>query len=189
MSSATTAKLAWLDRAARGVLRHWLFLLNGAVVMYATLPWIGAIAKESGYSTAGDLIFGLYKATCHQLPERSFFIGSSQVCYCHRCTALYSAIALAGLIYSFVRWKRPLSNRLALYAAVPIFIDGVWHIANDFLPNLGLRPVANNIGSLNFWLRMATGVLFGLAAVMWAYPRLARELDEVQAVSSGYVSW
>jgi uncharacterized membrane protein len=188
MSSATTANLAWLDRAARGVLRHWLFLINGTVVLYATLPWIGALAKEAGSTTAGDLIFQLYQATCHQLADRSFFVGSSQVCYCHRCTALYSAIALAGLIYGLIRWKQPLSNRLALYAAVPIFIDGLWHIANDVLPSLALRPAANDTASLNFWLRMATGVLFGLAVVMWTYPRLSRELDGIQAVSSRKVS-
>jgi hypothetical protein len=35
------------------------------------------------------------------------------------------------------------------------------------------------VGSVNFWLRIVTGLLFGAVAVFWFYPRVARELQQV----------
>ncbi len=179
MSTAAANELAWLDRAARGVARHWLLLLNSAIVAYAALPWIAPLLERAGFERLGRFIFRLYSTVCHQLPERSFFVGEHQVCYCHRCTALYSTVALIGLLYGLWRWQPPLSNRLLLLASIPILIDGLWHIANDLLPGWGLRASESGVGTLNFWLRLATGILFGAAAALWMYPRFAHELREI----------
>ncbi len=179
MTGERVHELAWLDRAARGVTRHWLLLLNTFAVLYAALPWISPLLQGAGFARLGRLIFALYGATCHQLPERSFFVGGYQVCYCHRCTALYSTIAAAGLIYGLARWRSPLPTHLLAWAALPILVDGLWHMADDALPGLGLRSTVNAVGSVNFWARIVTGVLFGAAAVWWLYPRLARELQHV----------
>ena len=183
MSGEAAQEFAWLDRVARGVARHWLLLLNTFAVAYAALPWIGPLLQRAGFSRLGRFIFALYSATCHQRPDRSFFIGGYQVCYCHRCTALYSSVAIAGLLYGLVRWRSPLSTRALGWATLPILVDGLWHMADDLLPGLGLRWTANGIGSINFWVRMLTGMLFGITVVLWLYPRFARELDPVWNVN------
>ena len=179
MTSAAPANLVWLDRAARAIVRHWLLLVNGAAVLYAALPWIGPLLQHLGFTRAGRFIFALYSTLCHQLPERSFFFGGYQVCYCHRCTALYTTIAVTGLLYAGLRWRAPLPTRLLLWAALPMLADGLWHVANDLSPGLGLRSAASGIGSLNFVVRMLTGILFGTAIVLWTYPRFNRELAHV----------
>jgi uncharacterized membrane protein len=121
----------------------------------------------------------LYGATCHQIPARSFFVGGYQVCYCHRCTALYSTVAVAGLVYGLVRWHAALPTHMFGYATLPILVDGLWHMADDILPGFGLRSAANGVGSVNFWIRVLTGALFGAAAVFWLYPRFTRELERL----------
>lgn len=179
MSAATPGDLQWLDRVARGVVRYWLLLLNAAVITYATLPWLAPLLEGAGYTRLGHLIFRLYSAVCHQLPERSFFVGRYQVCYCHRCTAIYSTLALVGVAFGIIRWRWALSTRLLGWAAVPILIDGLWHIADDLAPGWGLRSAANGVDSVSFWARMLTGMLFAAAAGLWLYPRFAAELREL----------
>ena len=179
MTSASTTQFRWLDRSLRAVMRHWLLILNGVAVLYAALPWIAPLLQQAGFQRAGRFIFGLYSGLCHQLPERSFFVDGYQVCYCHGCTALYTTIALVGVLYVLVRWKTPLATRLLLVLAVPMLIDGLWHMANDLLPGLHLRSAASEVGSVNFWARMVTGTLCGLAALLWLYPRCNRELANV----------
>ncbi len=46
---------------------------------------------------------------------------------------------------------------------------------NDLL-NLGWRGGGDDVGSLNFWLRMITGALAALTLLLVVYPRLDREL-------------
>ena len=179
MSLATPPDLAWVDRGARAVARHWLLFFNSLALLFAALPWIGPLLQGAGYDRTGRLLFFLYGSLCHQLPERSFFVGGHQVCYCHRCTALYTTVAMAGLLYGLIRWRVPLPTRALLWVTLPILIDGVWHIADDLLPGLGLRSTFNGVGSVNFWTRMVTGMLVGAAAVLWAYPRLNQELAHV----------
>ncbi len=106
-------------------------------------------------------------------------MGTHQVCYCHRCTALYTTVAVVGLVYALIRWRRPLPTRVLLWGAVPMLIDGFWHMVADIVPTLGLRSAASDPASLNFWVRMATGVLLGAAAVLWAYPRFEQEFARV----------
>ncbi len=182
MTGATTVQLERLDRFARWLGRHWLLVLNSFVVLYAALPWAAPLLQNAGYRRTGQFIFRLYDTLCHQLPERSFFVGGYQVCYCHRCTALYSTVAVVGVLYGLFRWKTPLPSRMLLAAIIPITIDVVWHIADDLLPGLHLRSAANGAGSVNFTLRMITGVLFGLAGSLWLYPRLRQQLAPIEAL-------
>jgi len=181
MSSVATGDYAWIDRAVRRVARHWLFLFNTFAVVYAILPWASPLLLRAGYQRLGAFIFAVYRygAFCHQLRERSFFVGQYQVCYCHRCTALYTAIAATGLIYGLGRRRFALSTRLLLWATAPILIDGLWHLADDLLPGLGLRAGSDAPGSLNFWARMVTGIIFGVAAVLWFYPRIDEQFEDV----------
>ena len=176
--SAAPSPLAWVDRGARTIIRHWLFVVNSMAVLYAVLPWAGPVLENAGYTRLGQLIFSMYRTLCHQLPERSFFVGTSQVCYCHRCTALYTAIALTGLLYGAIRWRRPISNAMLGWAALPMLLDGLRHVASDYVPGLVLRSAADGAGSLNFWLRIITGTIFGVAAVLWLHPRMHQTFAE-----------
>jgi uncharacterized membrane protein len=165
-----------LDDGVRWGLRHWLLLLNGVAIAYAGLPWLSPLAKASGQPLIGDILFRMYTPLCHQLPERSFFICGHQVGFCHRCAAMYTSIVAAGLLFGLLRRRiRPAALKIGGLLLAPILIDGLTHMFDDLL-GIGFRGGGDAIGTLNFWLRMITGALVGVAMLLAVYPRVERDL-------------
>ena len=157
-------------------LSHWLLLVNGGAILYAGLPWLSPLAKASGHPLIGELLFRIYTPLCHQLPERSFFIYGHQVAFCHRCAAMYSSIVVAGLLFGLLRRRiRPASLKIGGLLLLPILIDGLTHMVDD-LSGLGFRGGGDAIGTPNFWLRMITGALVGIAVLLAVYPRVEHDL-------------
>ena len=177
--TTTSTNSVWASRintAATWGLRHWLLCANGLALLYAGLPWLSTLARAAGYERIGQFLFVLYTPLCHQLPERSFSIYGYQVAYCHRCTAMYTSILAAGLLFGILRRRlAPTSLRIAGLLLLPILLDGGTHLIDDAL-GLGFRGGGDAIGSLNFALRMLTGMLVGVAMLVTLYPRLEREL-------------
>lgn len=165
-----------LERYVQWALRHWLLFANGLVLLYAGLPWLSPLAHAAGYHTIGNLIFAVYRAFCHQIPEQSFFLFGYQVAYCHRETAMYTALFLGGLLFTLIRDRlQPVSLRIGALLLLPIAIDGTTHLIDDLL-DVGFRGGGDAPGTLNFWLRMITGTLFAIAVLIALYPRLDRDL-------------
>jgi uncharacterized membrane protein len=165
-----------LERGAEWGLRHWLLIVNTGAALYAGLPWLSPLAKATGHPLIGDLLFRLYTPLCHQKPERSFFICGHQLGFCHRCAAMYTSIVVAGLLFGLLRRSiRPYSLKIAGLLLLPMLIDGGTHMIDDLF-SLGFRGGGDAIGTLNFWLRMITGVLFGIAMLLVVYPRVERDL-------------
>lgn len=167
------------DRFVRALVRHWIWLVNGFLALYAGLPWLSPLLRSVGWERTGQAMFRMYAQFCHQLPERSFTFNGFPVCYCHRCTALYTTLLGMSFLYTVGRWQQTIGKHLLLLFTLPMIVDGGWHLLDDLLPTLGLRAGSHEVGSLNFWLRMVTGTLFGIGVVLWAYPRIQREFDRV----------
>ena len=180
--ATTPTDVVWIHKINAAVawgLRHWLLCANGLVLLYAGLPWLSPLARAAGYERTGQFLFLLYRPLCHQLPERSFCIHGYQVAYCHRCTAMYTSILAAGLLFSVVRRRlTPASLRTAGLLLLPMLLDGGTHLIDDVL-RIGFRGGGDGVGSLNFALRMLTGLLVGVAVLVALYPRLDRELHMV----------
>lgn len=165
-----------INDGARWALQHWLLLVNGLVLVYSGLPWLAPLAQANGYRRLGMLLFLIYLPLCHQHPERSFFVQGYQVAYCHRCTAMYTALLGVGLIFGLVRrHMRPAPFWMLALLWLPMVLDGGSHLVDDML-GLGFRGGGDAIGSVNFWLRMVTGVLFALAVMIVIYPRVERDI-------------
>ncbi len=119
-----------------------------------------------------------------------------QVAFCWRNTAIYSGTLLFGLLYglardgdvSWLRWlTKPLRWWIFVLLLLPMALDGFSHM-------LGLRDMSTNVPmdiwygalygagsqvfSLNWWLRIITGLLAALGVVWFAYPRLERVVLE-----------
>lgn len=172
------------DRVASWLLRQWVWLLAGLLAIYAGLPWLSPLLRTLGYDRAGQLIFRLYTGLCHQLTARSFFVGRYQVCYCHRCTALYSSLFVLSVLYGLGRWRWSIGRGAALLLVLPMVVDGLRHALADALPAVMLRSTNDAVGSLNFWLRMITGLLFAAGLVLWSYPRLQRATSQPESLST-----
>jgi uncharacterized membrane protein len=129
-----------------------------------TPPGISGKAEAIGY------------AVCHQIPERSFHIGSFQLPLCSRCSGMYLG-AVTGLVFqSILGWKRGKAPRRGLIAVLGILvvafgIDG----GNSFLYLLkqirpGILPQIPNLYVPNNTLRLLTGSGMGLGIAALLYP-------------------
>ena len=184
MTEMIDARPAWehrINSAMRWGLRHWLLFANGLVLLYGGLPWLAPLAQASGHPWLGRVLFLIYTPLCHQRPERSFFVFGYQVAFCHREAAMYTALFVLGLLFGLVRERvKPWPLWIGGLLLVPMLLDGGIHLLDDVL-GLGLRAGGDAIGTLNFWLRMLTGLLFAVAVLMTIYPRLERDLRSPEA--------
>jgi uncharacterized membrane protein len=145
------------------LLRHWLAtanVVNGLTVGGAALT---PLLQARGWTPLATVLYLVYRPLCPQRPEHSYFIAGYKMAFEQRETAIYLGLLLGGLLFSPVRrWLRPLSWRGLALAALPLLIDVLSQTA-------GLR------GSDWRW-RTATGIVFALALVWWAFPYLERDL-------------
>jgi uncharacterized membrane protein len=136
----------------------WLVVAVGAMLVF-TLIVIAPVARANNHDLIAFAIYAGFSKVCHQLPERSFFIGAYPLAVCARCTGLYGGFTAALLIYPLVtsleRTFTPPRKWLVL-AALPMLIDvgvnffGIW---------------TNTHSS-----RLVTGALLGVVAVFYVMP-------------------
>jgi len=110
-------------------------------------------------------------AVCHRMPERSFILAGQQLPLCARCTGTFLG-AMLGLIAMLVLGRRRASSLppVPILGLLLIFM-GVW--AFDGLNSyLGLFPGAPQLYQPQNWLRLTTGLLEGLALMIFVLPIL-----------------
>lgn len=201
MASQTPSAVARVaDGIVLGIARHWLLLINLAVGIYLFLPLAAPVLVNAGYERPARVIYSLYSFACHQLPERSYFLFGEEPLYslstleangvqpggnlferrvftgnptvgyktalCQRDIAIYGTVLLGGLFFGLVRRRvRAPGVKVYMLFLIPIALDG-------FTQLFGLRMS-------NWWLRTATGALFGGASVWLAYPYLEEAMNGV----------
>jgi len=110
-------------------------------------------------------------AVCHRIPERSFILDGRQLPLCARCTGTFLG-AMLGLAVMLLLGRRRASHLppAPVLGLLLIFI-GLW--AFDGLNSyLGLFPGAPQLYQPQNWLRLATGLLEGLALTVIVLPIL-----------------
>jgi len=134
-----------------------------------------------------------WKDTVNPLILRQF-IGSAEmgwkVAWSDRMVSMYTSILFFAWIWGLLRKKlQPLPIWGLLLLLLPMFLDGMAHFFSDFAgfgqgfrgSNLWLASLTNNLfapsfyegdalGSFNSWMRLVTGVLFGLGIVWFSFP-------------------
>lgn len=122
------------------------------------------------------------------------FIGNPElgykVAWSDRMVSAYSSIPLAALAWWPVRHRvKPISIIGFFLLILPMAIDGTTHMVSDFAglgggfryTNAWLAELTNHslptsfyagnaLGSFNSWMRLITGVLFGIGVVWFAFP-------------------
>jgi uncharacterized membrane protein len=166
-----SAVMGFADWLVAGLASHWLLIFNVLAAAFAFPPFLAPYLESVGQTGVARLIYVVYSYTCHQLPERSFFIFGHQMAFCERDTAIYIAVLVAGLAYAVWRHRLPrLSFRAYLLLIAPMAVDG-------FTQLFGWRE--------STWaLRLITGTLFGAASVWLIYPYFDQAVDELRTGDS-----
>lgn len=112
----------------------------------------------------------LFRMMCHGRIERSLELFGTPMPICARCTGIYLGLLGGLLLFPLMRWLRERTMRMvAFIAVVPLGLDGVTQL-------LGFRESVNP-------LRIATGVIAGLAFGLWILSAVERR-DEALFTTS-----
>ncbi len=110
-------------------------------------------------------------AVCHRIPERSFILDGRQLPLCARCTGTFLG-AMLGLAIMLVLGRRRASSLppVPVLGLLLVFM-GLWAFdgVNSYL---GLFPGAPQLYPPQNWLRLTTGLLEGLALMIFVFPIL-----------------
>jgi uncharacterized membrane protein len=108
-------------------------------------------------------VYWIGDGECHQLANRSFFINGNQMPFCARDVGLFTGLAVASGVATFVRYK--VNPALVLLGLVPIGLDGGLQLVTDY--------ESNNL------LRVATGFVAGVVlALLLAHFMFALQDDK-----------
>jgi len=131
------------------------------------------------------------------------FIGNTEmgwkVAWSDRMVSMYTSIVIGGLVYGLFRKKtKPLAFWIFALLILPMVIDGGTHMLSDLAgvgqgfrdTNIWLQTITNNVfsmsfyqgdalGSFNSWMRLITGVLFGLGLVAFSFPYINESFADV----------
>ncbi len=188
----------WLTRLVHGISGHWLLLVTALFgIFYLVLPTLAPVLMLVGQDQAANVIYTIFRPLCHQLPERSFFIGGPQAVYSLGQLRQLMGVDVVTVRYigdASIGYKMAICQRdVASYVAwVMISIAFFW--LRKRLRPLSLKqfvlvilPMAvDGFGQLfglweSTWVsRVATGGLFGLGTVLLIYPYLERSMAEIR---------
>jgi uncharacterized membrane protein len=69
------------NRAVLALSKHWLLLVNVLLGIFVGLPWLAPVLMAHGYERLACVIYCAYSLTCHQLPQRSYFLFGRKLVY------------------------------------------------------------------------------------------------------------
>ena len=146
--------------ANRRTLIVWLFVASASVFVTAAI--IGApLARSATHIGFANTIYQTFSHVCHQLPERSFFIGGHPFAVCARCTGIYAGFALSSLLYPLTRSLKQIetpARKWLFVGAAPLAVDFVIEFSGLF-HNTHLS-------------RLLTGSILGAVTVFFVMPGL-----------------
>lgn len=187
------------DKAIFKLAKHWLALANLVWGLYVGLPLLAPVLMDAGWTVPAKVIYTVYRPACHQRPERSYFyggpsavysieeldaagvdtdpfaraIGNEQVgwkvAFCERDVAIYGSIFLTGLVYGLLRKRVGVKRmRLRVFALflIPMAVDGILQLFGFY--------------ESTWLMRSITGAIFGIGAVLFAYPYVDEGFADVR---------
>jgi uncharacterized membrane protein len=200
---------AAINRVAAWLARHWLAVFNTVVAVFLGLPFLAPALMEAGLTGPAKAIYAVYAPTCHQLPDRSFFIFGPHITpsvadleASHAIPAgssILQRLALRFVGTPDTGYKVAICERdTAIYAA--ILLNGLLFGAlrpalrrRGKIPKLPLwlfalfvLPAAVDgftqlfgLRTSTWHLRLITGAIFGTGLVWLAYPFVEEAMADV----------
>lgn len=204
VTGRTRDLVIFVDKVIFKLAKHWLVLANLIWGLYVGLPLLAPVLMDAGWITPAKVIYTIYRPACHQRPERSYFYGGPEaiysveeleaagvdtnpfaraigneqvgwkVAFCERDVAIYGSIFLMGLVYAVFRKRlrggRMRLRRFALFL-VPMAVDGILQLFGVY--------------ESTWLMRSLTGAIFGIGAVLFAYPYVDEGFADVRKTING----
>lgn len=140
-----------IDRAASFLTRHLLGLLVLALLVLTLLPFAAPLFLHWGWARPAALLYAAYGVTCHQLPQRSWFLFGPKLTYTlDEIRAVWPAGSAAEL-RQFVGtpamgWKVAWSDRmLSFYTMTAVWCAVYWLLRKA---GFCVRPVGWGLAAL-----------------------------------------
>lgn len=143
-------KALFIWGVSTSLIAFWIFLIV-----------IAPIAQANNLTSVSNSIYKFFGFVCHQIPARSFFIGTEPFAVCSRCFGIYLGLFFGFVLYYFLR---PIEETEAFprfwlfLAMIPMLID--W--------SLGFFEIWEN----NHLSRFFTGLILGAACAIFIVPAL-----------------
>ncbi len=139
------------------------------------------------------------------------FIGTPEmgwkVAWSDRMVAMYTSVLFFAWLWWPLRQRiRPLPLGVLILLLLPMALDGGTHFLSDFVGGVdqGFRYTnewlarltrdafpahfyrGNALGSFNSWMRLLSGLFFGLGVAWWILPRAHQEWETMRTASSRF---
>jgi uncharacterized membrane protein len=201
MAIAEARWLAAVADAADRVAERWLWVVNAGLALFVSLAFLAPILDLLGLHAPASGIYLVYRAACHQLPQRSYFLGGRSLTYDwptvrdhlglreeEYWTAFHHPIRDPVLGYQVAMCQRD----LAIFGAMLVTGVALALVSRrrDFrglpLPFLVLATIPAALDGVSQLLglrestavlRTATGALFGAAVALVVLPMLREGVD------------
>ena len=131
---------ATINRAADFLVRNLLGLLVMALLVVTLLPFAAPIFLHWGWERPAAWLYTAYGVTCHQLPQRSWFLFGPKLTYTLDEIQTVWPAATAATLRQFVGtpqmgWKVAWSDRMLSFYTM----TAVWGVAYWLLRRAGVR--------------------------------------------------
>jgi uncharacterized membrane protein len=158
--------------------KHWLDLINFFLLIIISGSLLAPHLASSGHLSQSRVIYAIYGIACHQKESRCLFLFGHKISLCARCFSIYLSLFVLSFFWNILaRLKikmRPIKFKVAFLLAIPLILDGTSQA-------LGLRESTNA-------LRIFTGFCLGLGIVLYLYPKLKTEIEELDSISKRTLS-
>lgn len=127
VTSTQNVTARFIDDIVAGIAEHWLAVLLVVLLLFTFLPFLAPVFMTLGWTWAGKLIYTLYIPTCHQLPQRSWFLFGPKLTYTlDEINQVYPYLDSWNLRFFYgtpqMGWKVAWSDRMiSFYTMTPVF--------------------------------------------------------------------
>jgi uncharacterized membrane protein len=143
------------DRMSVWLSRHWLAVINVILAVYIGLPFLAPMLEKSGHPFPAHIIYTVYRALCHELPQRSFFLYGEKPVY--TLQELVDRVGVNNL--PLYPWPSPFNGNEQVGYKVALCQRDVAIYGALLLSGLAFSQLRTRTRPLPFWAYILVGII------------------------------
>lgn len=127
-------------------------------IFIVVLFWCAGFSLNALFPHNGTIILypvlkQVYSGVCHQTDYKTFALNNLHFLVCARCTGIYAGALIGSFVLIFLRGNLNPGLKYFFISSVPMIIDVIGYHAGFY--------------EYSKWVALATGLLFGSAAIVY----------------------